>query len=222
MKKILWILLAVLALDLFDCAPLAEEAPEFPAAFDLRSVDTDGDGVGDRCYVMPIRAQHPLGTCWGFASIAAAEISILGSVLKDDPDAWKTLDLSEKQLAYFSHLAINDPSHPQNGEGYIVNDPTDSQQVYTAGSPILATNAFAQGIGPSYEHSEDVGTLFEYHGAGESVIDRYLDGAYRHFSYDDKDDWTIPEEYRFHQDFILVDSHILPTPAERDEKNEYH
>ncbi len=22
--------------------------------------------------------------------------------------------------------------------------------------------------------------------------------------------------------FILVDSHILPTPAERDEKNEYH
>ncbi len=43
-------------------------------------------------------------------------------------------------------------------------------------------------------------TLFEYHGAGERVIDRYLDGAYRHFSYDDEDDWTILEEYRFHQD----------------------
>ena len=103
MKKILWILLAVLALDLFACAPLAEEAPEFPAAFDLRSVDTDGDGVGDRCYVTPVRSQYPFGTCWGFAATAAAETSILGSVLEDDPDAWKTLDLSEKQLIYFTH-----------------------------------------------------------------------------------------------------------------------
>lgn len=94
-----------------------------------------------------MREQNPFGTCRGFASIAAAEISILGSVLKDDQDAWKTLDLSEKQLAYFSHLAINDPSHPQNGEGYVVADPTDSQQVYTGGSPFLATNAFVDTTG---------------------------------------------------------------------------
>ena len=32
---------------------------EFPASFDLRSVDTDGDGIGDRCYVTPVRAQYP-------------------------------------------------------------------------------------------------------------------------------------------------------------------
>ncbi len=118
-----------------------------PESSDLRSVDTDGDGVGDRCYVTPMREQNPFGTCRGFASIAAAEISILGSVLKDDQDAWKTLDLPEKQLAYFSHLAINDPSHPQNGEGYVVADPTDSQQVYTGGSPFLATNAFVDTTG---------------------------------------------------------------------------
>lgn len=43
-----------------------------PESFDLRSVDTDGDDVGDRCYVTPIRAQHPFGTCWGFASIGAS------------------------------------------------------------------------------------------------------------------------------------------------------
>lgn len=51
------------------------------------------NGRTDRCYVTPVREQNPFGTCWGFASIAAAEISILGSVLKDDQDAWKTLDL---------------------------------------------------------------------------------------------------------------------------------
>ena len=32
---------------------------EFPASFDLRSVDTDGDGIGDQCYVTPVRAQYP-------------------------------------------------------------------------------------------------------------------------------------------------------------------
>ena len=49
-----------------------------PEQFDLRSVDTNGDGIGDRCFVTPVRFQNPFGTCWGFAAIAAAEISILG------------------------------------------------------------------------------------------------------------------------------------------------
>ena len=90
---------------------------EIPASFDLRNVDTDGDGVGDRCYVTPVRFQNPFASCWAFAAIAAAETSLLGSVYADDPDAWKTLNLSEKQLAYFSHTLLNDPSSPQNGEG---------------------------------------------------------------------------------------------------------
>ena len=64
-----------------------------PESFDLRSVDTDGDGIGDRCYVTPVRFQNPFGTCWGFAAIAAAEISIIGNNLKYEEDAWKTLDL---------------------------------------------------------------------------------------------------------------------------------
>ena len=90
---------------------------ELPSSFDLRSVDTDGDGAGDRCYVTPVRSQRPMGDCWAFAVTAAAETSLLGSVLQNDPEAYKTLDLSEKQLAYFASTAIDDGNHPQNGEG---------------------------------------------------------------------------------------------------------
>ena len=88
-----------------------------PEAFDLRSVDTDGDGKGDRCFVPPVRNQRPFGSCWGFSATGAAEISILGSILKNDPDAWKTINLSEKQMVYFSHMPLSDPENPQNGEG---------------------------------------------------------------------------------------------------------
>ena len=108
-------------------APLALVSPDLeatadepaPSKFDLRDVN-------GRNYVTPVKFQNPFGTCWGFAAIAAAEISILGNNLKYDEDAWKTLDLSEKQLAYFTNVPLNDPDNPQNGEGITPDDITDA------------------------------------------------------------------------------------------------
>ena len=186
-----------------------------PESFDLRSVDTDGDGIGDRCYVTPVRFQNPFGTCWGFAAIAAAEISILGNNLKYEEDAWKTLDLSEKQLAYFTNVPLNDPDNPQNGEGITPDDITDASQVYDrGGTAFLATSTFAQGIGPSAEQDGRYGEYFIYCGKEHNADQRYIDGRFRKFSYSAEDDWTIPEEYRFARNYTLAYSHILPSPAQ--------
>ncbi len=220
----LTILLLIMSILLTACFPACaldagkEEAKDqdIPASFDLRSVDTDGDGVGDRCYVTPVRFQNPFATCWVFAAIAAAETSLLGYVYADDPEAWKTLDLSEKQLGYFSHMLLNDPSSPQNGEGQTAVDPTIMFDVYGGGSTVMAMAAFAQGIGPSNEHPDlpGVGDTFEYHGKERRTVLDYFDGAFRPFHYSDEDDWTIPNEFRFHQDYVLTDAHLLPNPAQ--------
>ena len=57
---------------------LEEETEKYPDFFDLRNVDTDGDGKADKSFVTPVKVQNPFGACWGFAAIAAAESSILG------------------------------------------------------------------------------------------------------------------------------------------------
>ena len=132
------------------------------------------------------------------------------------------MDLSEKQLAYFTNIPIDDPTNPQNGEGITPKDITDSSQVYdTGGTGFLATATFSQGIGPSYENKEEYNDYFKYRGANSLADYRYLDGSFINYSYAAEDDWTIPEEYRFKHDFLLKDSIILPSPAQRNFNNAY-
>ncbi len=223
MKKAMsWLLaLAILFTLAASFAEQVEGAEALPAAFDLRSVDTDGDGVGDRCYVPPVRQQNPFGTCWGFAATAASEISILGSILDYDPDAWKTINLSEKQLAYFTHVPLADENNPQKGEGLqpVGNDAVDIYN--TGGGLFLAASAYAQGIGPSKEDNGEYGDYFRYYGKEKNTLQRYIGGAYRNFCYSDRDDWSIPEEYRFARDYYLKESVMLPNPAREVELGPY-
>ena len=197
---------------------LLSEANSFPSSFDLRNVDTDGDGVGE-CYVTPVKLQNPFSTCWGFAAAAAAEISILGSLLADDPEAYKTLDLSEKQLAFFSNKYLEDENDRQNGEGTYLNFPESSASYYTGGFPYLAASIFAQGIGPVNESRDEI---FKYKGKNGYTMQRVVDGVYEEFSYSDEDDWYLTESERFQQDYILSESTLLPSPAGYDDNDRYY
>ena len=198
-----------------------------PTSFDLRSVDTDGDGKGDRCFVTSVKLQNPYGTCWGFSAIAASEISILGSIYLNDPEAYKKLDLSEKQFTYFMNLPLDDEENPQNGEGFYPPDKSNDYLFNTGGNSCLALSLFAQGVGLSEEYKEG-NEVFIYRGANGYTEQRIIDGEFRNFCYSSDDDWSIPEDYRFKFDYTLRTAILLAEPAkheaiegDKDGKTEY-
>ena len=201
-----------------------EKSGDLPASFDLRSVDTDGDGIGDRCYVTPVRSQYPFATCWGFSAIAAAETNILSTVLANDPDAWKTLNLSEKQLAFFANVWLNDPDSSQYGEGiYSVNGEDFTQlaaeDIYAGGNAFLAAHTFAAGVGPVQESRDE---LYEYKGKKGKIQESYEAGGINYpTSYSKDDDWLLDESHRYQQDYVLSESYYLPSPALIDRANQY-
>ena len=189
-----------------------DDSTGFPPAFDLRNVD-------GRSYVTPVRSGAPFAGSGGFGATAAAETSVLGSVLADDPSAQGTLNLSQKQLSYFEHTYLDDPASPQNGEGTHLRGVDQENRVATNGAifgpsaSFLAANTYATSVGPIQESRDDV---FAYHGKDAHTSD---DGT----SYAADDDWAIEEGDRFKQDYMLVASYLLPatvTPKTNPETNE--
>ena len=196
--------------DLYPNMEWTSVADTLPASFDLRS----------RGVVPEVRNQQSWGTCWGFASIAASEISILsklGLTTEEYKELYgKEMDLSEKHLAWFAtnHLPALDAypegeylyagNENQAGEGiWYADEETDANSVHYrfGGMMGFASSSFANGIGPASE--ED----YPYAAADGSTSTA--------------GDWTLQESDRFNSAYALDHSRFLPSPSGRDEDGNY-
>ena len=145
-----------------------EKVPDvqLPEKLDLR--DFNGKN-----YVTPVKLQNPYGTCWAFASIAAAETSIAANLLDVDMNtatdaAKKAVDFSERQLAWFTYNPLFEDSQlysSQAGEGlinrgaqnYLKNTENIKQREFndimfnSGGFMAYATSVFSSYQGPVLE-----------------------------------------------------------------------
>ena len=224
---------------------LREDAETLPSSYDLRHVPLEGGG--EENYVTPVKLQNPFGTCWGFGAVAAAETNLLSSgIAQAHGYDVNTLDFSEKHLAYFANGHVENPDDSQYGEGrYFRNlsydqEKSSSYRYNTGGHAGMVANAFTSGAGPilekRYDNSGNLVTdeMLAYKGKrGEKAYweaatqyddeGQPVEDSYRSMPvwYSDLDDWSMPEEYHFHQDFYMKDMLCLPDPAGTDEFGDY-
>ena len=207
---------------------LREEAVKYPDAFDLRNVDTDGNGTPDKNFVTKVKLQNPYGSCWGFAAASAAESALIADGLADE-----NVDLSEKHIVWFTTSHIDDPESLQNGEGWHFKEvtsedlKTSAYRYETGGNSMYATVLFSSGMGPVVENAKDpetgesLETVLGYRGKrGEKIVRRTAvaydkDGnptkwARKAVWNSEDDDWSVPDKYRYLQSYRLKDSMLLP------------
>jgi len=104
MKRLMAVLLAFVLLPLCCCAAATDSA--LPSRYDMR----------EKGIVTPVKLQYPWGSCWSFASVAAAETSILSAMGKTYEEY--PLDLSELHAAWFAKRGITAADDPvQAGDG---------------------------------------------------------------------------------------------------------
>lgn len=101
-------------------------AGNLPEKFDLRDMDTDGDGIGDTSCVTPIRNQRNTNTCYAFAFVSSAE------------SRWKyqtgeDIDLSELHIYYSLKNKLNSGQF----------NPDGGMSVHGSGSQPLMVSAYA-------------------------------------------------------------------------------
>lgn len=196
----------------------------FPAKFDLRSVDTNKDGVNEN-YVTSVKEQSPFGTCWDFGSITAAETSVLydkrQDSVKDNGDGTysDSLDFSEKQVAYFAYTPIVDG--PQKGEGlYSQTTPTSGKDAYKLNSgstQYVVGNLFASGIGPYVEPKFSLEDTLE-----NELLYRGRAGINSNGYYSGNDDWSMDESHRFKSSYLMINSNSIEGSARYNEDGSFN
>ena len=128
----------------------AESAKTFPASYDLR--DPNGDGDTSDSVVTPVKQQSPMNTCWDFAATAASETSILSKL--GTTYAKTGLDLSERYLGWFAYSQVPESyaGTAQAGEGFDSSATGDKSSVLLRGGyEHYATTMFSAGVGPVSE-----------------------------------------------------------------------
>ena len=143
---------------------VASTEARFPVKFDLR----------DTGVVTPVKIQDPWKSCWAFASIAAAESSILSMQRERGQEInAKDLDLSEKHLIWFGLNPVSElVDADQAGEGMYVTgaEGDDPKAVYdNGGYGLNSSTLFASGVGPVYDK------YFPYKGSEGLTERQYLE-----------------------------------------------
>ena len=193
-----------------------------PAVFDLRNCDFNGDGTNES-YVTSVKNQNPWGDCWGFAAISASETSIMTALKQaaQNADGTDNINLSEKQLAYFAYAVVPEGDNTnQAGEGFYLDG---TKSVYDMGEfiEVAGTAVFSSGTGPV---SESAAPLLEYRGVDKNGV--AADGTFTSTkesdgTYSAGDDWSLPYEMRFWQNWQLKSCNALASPNSEDADGEY-